>query len=129
MKKVALKADLSEKAAEIKKQQDEKSIYLGTIADKVLNAVESAFDETTPPPTGDDMIDVLSLVPVFVFARQIKVGCKGKKAMQSVMKSAMWALTNQINTYAKPFINGEDVWDDIAAEEGGNNGGTESKEL
>lgn len=123
------KADLSKKAEERKKQEDAKCEYLGTIADKVLDAIESVFDETTPPPTGDDMIDVLSLVPLVVFARQIKIGCKDKKTMQSVMKSTMWALTNQINRYAEPFINGEEAWDDIAGEEGGNNGGTESKEL
>lgn len=129
MKKVALKADLSEKAVERKKQQDEKCEYLGDIADKVLNAVESVFDETTPPPTGNDMIDVLALVPVFVFARQIRMACKSKKTMQSVMKSTIWALICQTETYANPLINGPAAWDEIAGEEGGNNGGTESKEL
>ena len=128
-KKLVLKANLKDKEAERKKQQIIKSEYLGDIADKVLDAIENIFDETTPPPTGDDMIDVLALVPVFVFARQIRMSCKSKKTMQSVMKSSMWALVNQISAYAAPLIGKEEPWDEIAGEEGGNNGGTESKEL
>lgn len=129
MKKVVLKADLSKKAEERKKQEDAKCEYLGTTADKVLDAIEKIFSETIPPPTGNDMIDVLALVPVFVFARQIRMSCKSKKTMQSVMKSTIWALMCQTETYAKPLINGPAAWDEIAGEEGGNNGGTESKEL
>ena len=112
--------------AERKKQQDAKSVYLGTIADKVLDKIEEVFNETTPPPTGNDMIDVLSLVPVFIFARQIRMACKGKKTMQSVMKSSMWAMKNQIDVYAASFINDEKSWDDITAEEGGEDGRTKS---
>lgn len=123
------KKSKAEREAERKKQRDAKSEYLGNVADKVLDAIENIFDETTPPPTGDDMIDVLALVPVFVFARQIRMSCKSKKTMQSVMKSAMWALVDQISTYAAPLIGKEEPWDEIAGEEGGDNGGTESKEL
>lgn len=111
---------------ERKKQQDAKSEYLGTLADKVFGDIEEIFGKTTPPPTGNDMIDVLALVPVFVFARQIRMACKDKKTMKSVMKSTMWALTNQIVEYAAPFLNDEKPWDDIAAEEGGEDGRTES---
>lgn len=127
-KKVTLipKVGKEKREAERKKQQDAKSVYLGTIADKVLDKIEEVFNETTPPPTGNDMIDVLSLVPVFIFARQIRMACKGKKTMQSVMKSSMWALKNQIGVYAAPFINDEKSWDDITAEEGGEDGRTKS---
>ena len=130
-KKVVFKADhISSPAAtreeERKKQQDAKCEYLGNVADKVFDAIEKIFEETTPPPTGGDMIDILALVPVFVFARQIRMACKGKKAMKSVMKSSMWALTNQINTYAAPFMEEDKPWDDITGLEGGKDGGTES---
>lgn len=132
-KKVVLNADtrekLRKKSAERKKQQDAKCEYLGNVADKVFDAIEKIFEEATPVPTGGDMIEILSLVPVFVFARQIRMACKGKKAMQSVMRSSMWALTNQMNEYAAPFLNDEKPWDDIAAVEGGEDGRTESKEL
>ena len=127
-KKVTLipKVGKEKRETERKKQQDAKSVYLGTIADKVLDKIEEVFNETTPPPTGNDMIDVLSLVPVFIFARQIRMACKGKKTMQSVMKSSMWAMKNQIDVYAAPFINDEKSWDDITAEEGGEDGRTKS---
>lgn len=126
-KKVVLKADhisspAATREAERKKQQDEKSWYLGAMADKVFDAIEKVFEETTPTPTGNDMIDVLALAPVFVFARQIRMACKSKKSMQSVMKSSMWALTNQIVTYAAPFMEDEKPWDDITGEEGGEDG-------
>lgn len=127
-KKVALHPNVGKekRKEERKKQQDAKSEYLGTIADKVLGAIEEIFEETTPPPTGNDMIDVLSLVPVFVFARQIRMSCKGKKAMRSVMTSSMWALKNQIDAYAAPFIVKDEPWDEIAGQEGGSDGTTES---
>lgn len=129
-KKVVLNADtrekLRKKSAERKKQQDEKCEYLGNVADKVFEAIEKIFEETTPPPKGNDMIDVLALAPVFVFARQIRMSCKSKKTMQSVMKSSMWALTNQIVAYAAPFMENEKPWDDIVGEEGGDDGRTES---
>lgn len=133
-KKVVFKADhisspAATREAERKKQQNEKSLYLGNMADKVLDAIEKIFEETTPTPTGNDLIDVLALAPVFAFAEQIRMSCKSKKSMQSVMRSSMRALTNQIVIYAAPFMEEEEPWDEIAGEEGGNNGGTESKEL
>lgn len=125
-KKVTLKAGLSEKATNREKEQDEKVQYLGNVTDKVLDAVEDIFGETTPPPTGNDMIDVLALTSVSTFARQIYMSCRSKETMKSVMKSTMWALTNQIIAYAAPFMEQEEPWDDIAGEEGGKDGRTES---
>lgn len=123
------KSDIRKKEEERKKQLDEKADYLGNVADKVLDAIEKIFAESTPPPTGNDMIDVLSLISVFVFARQIKMACKNQKTMQSVMKSSVWALKNQIETYAEPFMTMTEPWDELNSEEGGNDGRTESKEL
>ena len=108
------------------KQREEKCEYLGINCDKMLDAIEEIFNKAVPTPTGADMIDMVSLAAVFVFARQIRMGCKGKKAMQSVMKSAMWALEKQIEAYAEPFIKEEEPWDEMANEEGGENGRTKS---
>lgn len=96
------------------KQREEKCQYLGTITDKMLDAIEEIFNKAVPTPTGVDMIDMVSLTSVFVFARQIRIGCKGKKTMQSVMKSTMWALEKQIEAYAEPFIKEEEPWDEMA---------------
>ena len=127
-KKITMKPNMGKekREAERKKRQDAKSEYLGNVADKVFEAIEKIFEETTPLPTGNDMIDVLALAPVFIFARQIRMTCKSKKTMQSVMKSSMWALTNQIIAYAAPFMENEKLWDDITGEEGGEDGRTES---
>lgn len=116
----------SKKEIERKKQREEKSRYLGTITDKMLDAIEEVFDNAEPTPTGGDLIELMSLTSVFVFARQIKTGCKDKKTMKSVMKSAMWALEKLIEEYAEPFIKEEESWDEMLTEEGGENGGTES---
>lgn len=130
-KKVTLipKVDKEKAEEERKKQREAKIEYLGNVAEKVFDAIEKIFDETKPVPTGGDMISVLALVPVFVFARQIRMACKSKKAMQSVMKSTILALIRQMETYANPLMNGPSAWDEIAGEKGGSNGGTESKEL
>lgn len=127
-KKVKLtpKMGKSKKEEDRKKQREEKCQYLGTNTDKMLEAIEEIFNKAVPTPTGADMIDMVSLAAVFVFARQIKMGCKGKKTMQSVMKSTMWALEKQIDAYAEPFIKEEEPWDEMANEEGGDDGRTES---
>lgn len=125
-KKIVLNAELNKREAERSKQREEKAEYLGNIADKVLDAIEKVFAETTPSPTSNDMIDVISLTSVFLFARQIGICCKSKKTMKSIMKSAMWALTNQIEDYAEPFINKEEPWSDLLNEEGGDDGRAES---
>lgn len=119
---VVTKKSKEEKEAERQKMLDEKSKYLGPLADKVVDAIESVFDKVTPPPTGNDMLDVVSLAAVFVFARQIGMNCKGRKAMKSVMKSTIWALTNRIDSFSNPLINSEEAWDDIVVEEGGSDG-------
>lgn len=116
----------SKKAIERNKEREEKCQYLGTNTDKMLEAIEEIFNKAVPTPTGGDMIDMVSMLAVFVFARQIKLGCKGKKSMQSVMKSAIWALVKQIEAYAEPFLKEEESWDELVCEEGGENGRIES---
>lgn len=114
----------NKKAKEVKRQKalDEKAEYLGPLADKLVSAIEDIFGKANPLPTGNDMMDVVSLATVFVFARQIGMNCKGRKAMKSVMKSTAWVLKNKIENYAKPFINGDEPWDDLLEEKGGSDG-------
>lgn len=119
---IETKKSKEEKEAERQKKLDEKATYLGPLADKVVNAIESVFNKVTPPPTGNDMLDVVSLAAVFVFARQIGMNCKGRKTMKSVMKSTIWALTNRIDAFGNPLINSDEAWDDIVQEEGGSDG-------
>ena len=116
------KKSKAERAAERKKEQIERAAYLGTLSDKVLGEIEKVFEETTPTPTGNDMIDVLAFTSIFMFARQIRMSCNSKKTMKSVMKSTIWALTNQIVSAASPLLNDDEAWDDITGEEGGNDG-------
>lgn len=111
--------------AERKKQREAKSVYLGTIANKVLDAIEKIFDESTPKPNGNDMLDVMALVPVFLLSRQIGMQCKSRKTMQLVMQSAIWALNNNINMYAKPLIERGEAWDELLNEEGGDSDGSD----
>lgn len=108
--------------AERQRRNKERSMYLGNMSNKALDAIEDVFESTTPPPTGGDLIDVMSLTSVFLFARQIGMSCKGKKAMQSVLKSTIWALKNSLDMYAEPLINNEDEWDDMMEKEGGDDG-------
>lgn len=114
----------NKKAKEVERQKalDEKAEYLGPLADKVVSAIEEVFNKANPLPKGNDMLDVVSLAAVFVFARQIGMNCKGRKAMKSVMKSTAWVLKNQIDVYAQPFIKWEEAWDDLLEEKGGSDG-------
>lgn len=110
---VKTKKSKEEIEAERQRRNEEKSMYLGTLSNKVLDAIEEIFDKTTPPPTGGDLIDVISLTSVFLFSRQIGMSCKSKKTMQSVLKSTIWALKNSLDMYAEPLIKKEDEWDDL----------------
>lgn len=101
------------KEAERQKREKEKAIYLGNMSNKMLDAIEDVFDKGTPPPTGGDMIDIISLTSVFLFSRQIGMSCKNKKTMQSVLKSTIWALKNSLDMYAAPLVDKEDEWDDL----------------
>lgn len=124
MKRIKLGVDhitpVTEKETKRKKKQVDDSVYIVTISDKLLDAIEKVLDETKPTPVGSDMIDAVSLASVFLFARQISLICNSKKTMQSVLKSTIWALTNQINTFADPFIQKEEIWDVQFGDEGGN---------
>lgn len=113
---ITTKKSKEEIEAERQRRHKERSMYLGNMSNKALDAIEKVFDNTTPPPTGGDLIDVMSLTSVFLFARQIGMSCKGKKAMKSVMKSTIWALKNSLDMYAEPLINNEDEWDDLMEE-------------
>lgn len=107
------KKSKEQRKIEREKQIEAKGVYLGIIADKVLDAIEKIFDESTPKPNGVDMLDVMSLVPVLIFSRQIGMQCKNKKAMQSVLKSVVWSLHNNIDMYSEPFITKEEAWGDL----------------
>ena len=110
------------KQAQRQAELDKKAVYLTNMANKVVDAVEDIFSKTEPLPKGNDMIDVMSLATVFVFARQIGMSCKGRKAMKSVMKSTAWVLKNQIESWAEPLINTDEAWDDLLYKEGGSDG-------
>lgn len=102
-----------DKQAQRQAELNKKAIYLGNMANKVVDAIEDIFNNSNPLPKGNDMIDVMSLATVFVFARQIGMSCKGRKAMKSVMKSTAWVLKNQIESYSEPLINTDEAWDDL----------------
>ena len=53
--------------AERQKREKEKAIYLGNMSNKMLDAIEDVFDKGTPPPTGGDMIDIISHIRFLVF--------------------------------------------------------------
>ena len=101
------------KQAKRQAELDNKAVYLGNMANKVVDAIEDIFNNAEPLPKGNDMIDVMSLATVFVFARQIGMSCKGRKAMKSVMKSTAWVLKNQIESYSEPLIKTDEAWDDL----------------
>lgn len=101
------------KQAKRQAELDKKAVYLGNMANKVVDAIENVFNNSKPLPKGNDMLDVISLAAVFVFARQIGMNCKGKKAMKSVMKSTAWVLKSQIETYSAPLIDTDEAWDDL----------------
>ena len=101
------------KQAQRQAELDKKAVYLGNMANKVVDAIENVFNNSKPLPKGNDMLDVISLAAVFVFARQIGMNCKGKKAMKSVMKSTAWVLKSQIETYSAPLIDTDEAWDDL----------------
>ena len=101
------------KQAQRKAELDKKAVYLGNMANKVVDAIEDIFNNSKPLPKGDDMLDVISLAAVFVFARQIGMSCKGRKAMKSVMKSTAWVLKNQIEAYSAPLIDTDEAWGDL----------------
>lgn len=103
----------AEREAERQRKREEKALYLGNMANEVLDAIEGVFDKKTPPPTGGDMIDVMTLTSIFLFSRQIGMSCKSKTTMQSVLKSTVWALKNSLDAYAEPLIKHEEEWDDL----------------
>lgn len=119
---VVTKKSKAELEAERQRKREEKAVYLGNLANKVLDAIEEVFDKTTPTPTGNDMIDVMTLTSVFLFSRQIGMSCKSKTTMQSVLKSTIWALKNSLDAYAEPLIKHEEEWDKMLKEEGGSDG-------
>lgn len=101
------------KQAQRQAELDKKAVYLGNMAKKVVDAIEDIFNNSKPLPKGNDMLKVISLAAVYVFARQIGMSCKGRKAMKSVMKSTAWVLKNQIESYSAPLINTDEAWDDL----------------
>lgn len=103
----------AEREAERLRKREEKAVYLGNMANEVLDAIEGVFNKTTPTPTGSDMIDVMTLTSIFLFSRQIGMSCKSKTTMQSVLKSTVWALKNSLDVYAEPLIKHEEEWDDL----------------
>lgn len=122
-KKIGLapKTGNQKKKEEREKQLAERSEYIGSMADKVMTAIEEVFLNEEKKPVGFDMLDVVSLASVFVFARQIRMSCKDTKTMKSVMRSTMWALNNHIEAFAEPLINEDKPWVDMLPkeEEGG----------
>ena len=110
------------KEEEIKKKHAERSIYIGDLTDKVVDAIEDVFGSTDPKPTGNDMIDTVAFSSVLLFARQIHAYCKSKTTMRSVMRSTIWALTSQINALADPLIKYEEEWSRLLESEEGEGG-------
>lgn len=114
---------------EVEKKQAERSEYIGTMADKVLFAAEEIFEKAERKPTGNDMIDIMALASVFALSRQIKMHCKSVTTAQSVMKSVMWSLVHQVNTFAAPMLEKAEVWNEMfddSEKKEGKDGRTES---
>ena len=111
------------KKNETKSQQGDISEYIGNIAEKLIDAAEDVFGSTDPKPTGNDIIDAISLASVFILSNQIRLSCNSKKTMQSVLKSAVWALKARIDTFAAPLLEDEKAWEEYFGkrEEGGEN--------
>ena len=100
------------KKMEIERQQGDISEYVGNISEKLVDAAEDVFGSTEPKPTGNDMIDAISLASVFLFSNQIRLSCNSKKTMQSVLKSTVWALKARIDTFAAPLLEDENAWEE-----------------
>lgn len=111
------------KKNEIESQQGDLSEYVGNISEKLVDAAEDVFGSTEPKPTGNDMIDAISLASVFLFSNQIRLSCKSPKTMQSVLKGTIWALKARIDTFAAPLLEDEKAWEEYFGkrEEGGGN--------
>ena len=111
------------KKDEVIKQESEISAYIASLSEKLVDAIEDVLGATNPMPTGNDMIDALSLASVFVFSNQIRLSCNSKKTMQSVLKSTVWALQGRIDTFAAPLLEDEKAWEEYFGkrEEGGEN--------
>ena len=107
-----------------KKREHEKAVYIGTLTNKVVDAVNEIFCNHEPLPNVQDITDVLALEPVFILSQQIAKFVESPKVRQTLMKSAIWALQNAIESFAKPLITTEIAWTDLMSEEGGENGGT-----
>lgn len=129
-KKIGLapKTNKEKKEAERQKKNHEKSVYIGTITNKVVDAINEIFSNTEPLPNVQDITDVLALAPVFIFSKQVAQFDESLKLRQSMMKACMWSLKNAVDTFAKPLITTEEAWADIIEAEGGEDNGADKGE-
>lgn len=112
---------------EIEKKQAKRSEYIVDMANKVLLAAEEIFEKAEQKPTGNDMIDIMALASVFALSRQIRLHCRSITTAQSVMRSTMWSLVHQINTFAAPMLEKAEVWDEMFDESEKKGGKDENK--
>jgi len=130
MKKIVNeRQELVNSKKEMGRQQEDKSVYIGNITQKLVDAANNIFASSEPKPTGGDMVDVLSMASVLLFSDQIMQSCNSKKTMQSVLKSTVWALKARLDTFAAPLLVDEKAWDKYFGkpEEGGDDGEEEKR--
>lgn len=129
-KKIGLapKTNKEKREAARQKEQHEKAVYIGTVTNKVVDAINEIFSNTEPLPNVQDITDVLALAPVFIFSKQVANFNKKTEVRQAMMKGCIWSLKNDVDTFAKPLITTEEAWADIIEAEGGENNGVDKGE-
>lgn len=129
-KKIGLapKTNKEKKEAERQKKQYEKSVYIGTLSNKVVDAINEIFSNTEPTPNVQDITDVLALAPVFIFSKQVANFDTRINVRQVMMKSCMWSLKSAVDTFARPLITTEEAWTNIIEAEGGESDGADKGE-
>lgn len=118
---LAPKTNKEKKEAARQKKQHEKAVYIGTLTNKVVDAINEIFSNYEPLPNVQDITDVLALAPVFIFSKQVANFNTKLEIRQAMMKGCIWSLKNAVDTFAKPLITTEEAWDDITEAEGGEN--------
>lgn len=129
-KKIGLapKTNKEKKEAERQKKQHEKAVYIGTLTNKVVDAINEIFANHEPLPNVQDITDVLALTPVFIFSKQVANFNKKTEVRQTMMRGCIWSLKNAVDLYADPLIKTEEAWNDILDAEGGESDGVDKGE-
>lgn len=100
-------------------EQYEKSVYIGTLTNRVVDAINEIFSKTEPLPNVQDITDVLALAPVFILSKQVANFNTKTEVRQAMMRGCVWSLKNAVDTFADPLIRTEEAWADIIGAEGG----------